>query len=85
MELQGDGWLEQYWADWCCTRVGYKYDWPGIFGFALGPHHASDRRFCSEVVTEVLQHFGVLPDTLKRWRISPGDLYDILGGKKDAA
>lgn len=74
--------------DYARSKTGLPYDWLGILGFVhdkdpslpldTSSEHDPDTRFCSEIVTEILQHtFGWWSDK-KPWKISPGDLYNML-------
>lgn len=60
------------------SKLGLKYDYVGLFGFVLpfGEHDDHDR-FCSEIVTEIMQHALGWPAGVKPWQVSPGKLYDL--------
>jgi hypothetical protein len=61
IEVPDDGYQRAY--DMCRRRaeLGYKFDFAGVYGFALPTHsiHSSNRTFCSKHCVEVLQLAGV--------------------------
>ena len=60
------------------SKDGLKYDWLGILGFVapFGEHDDNDR-FCSEIVTEILQHAMGWPVGVAPWEVSPGELFNL--------
>jgi hypothetical protein len=59
-----------------------KYDWTGVLGFVI-PMRAEPRRlFCSECLVYLLQKIGMF-QRLKRSKVSPSDLWQIMEGALD--
>jgi hypothetical protein len=65
---------------WCGTKVGGRYDWPGVLGFVIPfLRHKRNRWFCSEICTAALQRVGRLAGVVPH-RTTPNKLHWLVVG-----
>jgi len=66
---------KQMFVSYIETKVGSKYDWLAIFGFALPKRNWNDNKkwFCSEIIAAAFNHIGNSLGEGAR-RVSPVDL-----------
>src|SRR5579863_7530461 len=70
---------EELWVGFCHGSNGKGYDYLGILGYDTGHGEHKERdRFCSEWGTEVGQVCSGWWKGVKRWLVSPGDLYTLV-------
>jgi hypothetical protein len=67
---------------WCNHKIGLKYDWLGVFRFII-PFLKQDpeRWFCSEICAAALRFINKINISIKPYKLSPKNLYNILTNK----
>ena len=71
---------------YCDSQLGKKYDWLGIFGFALFKEYDAGinnpkKWYCSEICAEILRHLGWTDIPHK---VSPNKLFKLVSAKIDS-